>query len=1422
MRHVMRQGVTARKIVLVALVALAAGLAFSPVCAFAGLRYPLVRQLTGFPAARFGSVGSVAVDEKTGQTLVGDWGSGVVEVFGSTGNRVVSWNGSAVTNSPGTPSGSFGGGFVSVAVNNTTGDIYIVDTNEAVVDILSGTGEYLGRLTGATFSRPAGIAVDQATGDIYVGDLEQSVVDVFDAEGKYHSQLSGHAPEGPFGIAVDAATGKVLVADSFSKSIDVFDAATGAYETTWNGSAASNPPGAPAGNFGTGIVTVAANNSNGHVYVATNSSSPAVDELDGSGGYVGQITGAPFTSNSFLLGIAVEQSTGDIYVGDPGESTPEGVLDIFAPGVFIPEVSTESASNIGETGATLKGEVNPSGVPLTSCEFEYGTSTSYGHKVACSQTVAQIGSGAVPVRVSGEASDLEMDATYHYRLVASNANGTEYGSDKFFVPTSEPFGFQTTGPNRFSVTVSNSEVPGGWQDPYGRSPLVANPNDLDTQAGSHPFAMTVNFRLKTNPLVELTGEEYAKDIAVNLPAGFSGSIVSVPQCPMYDLDNENVGCPTSSQVGVVVVWATSVGSRQGEGVKGLLAPVYNMVPSDGGTAELSFPVIAIAQPIIVKDRTDGDYGLISMTRNISQVIPFDGLTFTLWGVPADPRHDPERFLPSQGAAGGSLSSLGNPRRPGNAAGNQNADWGEPLPDGATPSGFLTNPTRCGGAIFASIVGDSWQNPGGFDPVNGRPDVSDPKWVTDTTPMYPSVTGCNKLKFNPSITVTPDTSKANSPSGYAIDLHVPQSSNPNDLATPALDNAVATLPQGLAINPGAADGLQACTSNPADPPGSPGNEIGLGSEAEPACPAASQVGSVELKTPLLPDILYGQVYLSSEHSGSTYGVFIVIRGDGLLVKLHSSVFANPVTGQLTASFLNNPELPFSDFTLHFYGGPRAVFDNPTTCGMASTTTDLTSWASEPGGLGDATPSSSFGVSFDGNGGACPAPQPFAPLFTAGTTSIQAGGFSPLTVTFSRPDEDQLVNHVQVTTPPGLLGTLRNVPLCPEPQASQGTCSSASQIGHVIVGVGSGAAPLYLPIPGQPEQPVYVTGPYRGAPFGLTFVIPAVAGPYNLGTVVVRAAINVDPTTAALTVTSDPLPTIIAGIPVQVKTVNVVIDRPDFVFNPTSCAPMSVDGSVTSLQGSTASLSSSFQVTGCGDLSFKPEFKLSTSGHTSRARGASLDARLSFAKDALGKQANIARVKVDLPKQLPSRLTTLQKACPAATFQANAAGCPAGSVVGVAKAITPTLPDVLTGPVYFVSHGGQAFPDLVIVLQGNGVRVDLTGTTFISKAGITSSTFKTVPDVPVNTFELYLPQGPDSALAANGNLCKNTLRMPTTFTAQNGITIHQSTPIRVTGCGAKASRAHKARKAARRAHGARHNNRGRRARRTTAGAGSGRGQ
>jgi hypothetical protein len=555
--------------------------------------------------------------------------------------------------------------------------------------------------------------------------------------------------------------------------------------------------------------------------------------------------------------------------------------------------------------------------------------------------------------------------------------------------------------------------------------------------------------------------------------------------------------------------------------------------------------------------------------------------------------------------------------------------------------------------------------------------------------------------------------------------------------------------------------------------------------------------VEIETPLLTDHLKGSVYLAEQDNnpfGSLLALYVTAAADGVSIKVAGKVEADPRTGQLTTTFENTPQLSFSDFKLDFFGGPRAPLVTPSSCGTYTTTSSLTPWSAPQSGLA-ATPSYSFQI-LSGTGGApCAAPG-FTPSFTAGTTNNQAGGFSPFTLTMSRNDGEQNLGTVSTRMPPGLVGMLSKVPLCGEPQASAGTCPTASQIGHVTVGVGTGPYPLQTPEPGKPEDPVFLTGPYKGAPFGLSIVVPAEAGPFNLDEngkpVVVRATINVDPSTAQITVTSDPLPQILQGIPLQIRTVNVSIDKGGFIFNPTSCEPQSVAGTLTSTQGATAGVSSGFQATNCAVLKFAPKFAASTKATTSKANGASLTVKLTYPSTPQGTEANIARVKVDLPKQLPSRLTTLQKACTAAQFEANPAGCPAASVVGHAKAITPILPVPLEGPAYFVSHGSEAFPSLIVVLQGYGVTVDLVGSTFISNAGITSSTFKTVPDVPVGSFELTLPQGKYSALASNlpaadkGSLCGQTLKMPTAFVAQNGAEIHESTAIGVTGC-AKARKA-----------------------------------
>ena len=470
--------------------------------------------------------------------------------------------------------------------------------------------------------------------------------------------------------------------------------------------------------------------------------------------------------------------------------------------------------------------------------------------------------------------------------------------------------------------------------------------------------------------------------------------------------------------------------------------------------------------------------------------------------------------------------------------------------------------------------------------------------------------------------------------------------------------------------------------------------------------------------------------------------------------------------MTATFDENPQLPFSDLKLRFYEGPRAALITPPTCGNHVPDVRLTGWNGATV-LPSVTP---FPIV-----SGCEAPG-FSPSFVAGTTNNPAGSFASFVTTVTLPDGDQPIDAVTVKTPPGLLGMLSQVPLCTEAQAAQTACPAASLIGHVTAVAGPGPDPVTVS-GGQ----VFLTGPYKGAPFGLLIVVPAVAGPFNLGNVAVRATINADPHTAQITITTDPLPTILQGIPLDIRAANVTIDRPNFIFNPTSCAPLSSSATIASSQGASVLLSSRFQAADCASLAFKPKFTVSTQAHASHTKGASLHVKLALTPG----QANIAKVAVKLPVQLPSRLTTLRLACVAAVFEANPANCPAGSIVGTAKGLTPVLPVPVSGPAYLVSHGGEAFPDLVVVLQGDGVRLDLVGNTSIAH-GITSSTFASVPDAPVSTFELNLPEGPHSVLGpnlpakANGNFCSTKLVMPTTITAQNGAQVVQSTKIAVTGC------------------------------------------
>ncbi len=890
-----------------------------------------------------------------------------------------------------------------------------------------------------------------------------------------------------------------------------------------------------------------------------------------------------------------------------------------------------------------------------------------------------------------------------------------------------------------------------------------------------------------------------RTIVVNLPAGFDASDTAVPTCTdaqLLGIAGLNTGipqCPISSQVGQITIDLRSVGAGPPEEAT---LPIYNMeVTSFGLTAQLGFKTADFTQVLDVGVRP-GDEGLTITSPDISKVAEPRKISVTVWAIPAAHEHDAQR--------GETCGTLGE--HPPVCK----EEFGAPQSANIQVKPFLSNPTSCG-PFTASMEADSWEEP--FDFSQASDDEVGP------------IGECERVPFEPSIEVDPSARAAESPTGLDVSLVVPQTwENPNSISTANLKDATVALPEGITANPSLAAGLGACTpaQYAAESSGSP---PGAG------CPAESKIGSIEIETPLLSEKLPGAIYIATpydnpfgepEHLGGSLLALYVVAKDpekGILIKVAGKIAPNPITGQLVTTFLNNPQQPFSKFTLKFRPGATAPLVSPPACGAYTTQAALTPWSAP---LEPKLVSSSFETTQGVHEGPCPSGgvPPFKPQVISGTQNNAASTYSPFYLRIVREDGEQELTRFSTTLPPGLTGNLSGIPFCPDAsiqlakaetgaqEEAEPSCPAASEIGHTIVEVGVGS--VLAQTPGK----VYLAGPYNGAPLSVVSITAAKVGPFDLGTVVIRFALNINPTTAQVEVSangSDPIPHIIKGIVVHVRDIRVYMDREKFIINPTNCSPLSITDTIDGAGADPTNpadqvpvgVSTPFEAADCSSLAFKPGFKVSTSGRTSKANGASLSVKLTI-PGALGTQANIAKVKVELPKALPSRLTTLRKACLAATFEANPADCPAESIVGHATALTPIVPVPLTGPAYFVSHGGEAFPSLIIVLQGYGITVDLVGSTFINeKTGITSSTFKTVPDVPVGTFELTLPQGPFSALAANRNLCTGkALTMPTEFLAQNGAEIRQSTKIAVTGCPkhrAKAKR--KARKAGRRGHAGR---------------------
>jgi hypothetical protein len=850
---------------------------------------------------------------------------------------------------------------------------------------------------------------------------------------------------------------------------------------------------------------------------------------------------------------------------------------------------------------------------------------------------------------------------------------------------------------------------------------AASPStDIFTQAGGHPNFGVTEFKLnrvEAEPGL-FVPQGSLKDVRIDVAPGTSTNPEAVTKCSVADFTSTEVepvkhiflapNCPESSVIGEnQVTTVVEFPEKSGKFIDApLVGKVYNLEQPTGLSSYFGVALEVSAGPpaLFVHTFIEGHVEWASDYHDLFEI---------------------KNITP--GLLESRLTFFGN----------------------IGSGGFLTNPTSCTGAGPQTTTG--WHG----ESYEGQ--------TAPSSYVALATEGCGLVPFAPTFSLAPETKQSDQPTGMTAVVALPHNSNPAELDSSQLKTASVTLPEGMTLNPSAAQGLEACT--PA--------QIGIHTRIPVSCPKKSEIGSVTLNVPGLPaESLKGSLYLGGPVSGPIEKPPYVVYMDaesaqyGFSVRLKGEVIPNETTGRVTAVFAENPEQPFSSLILSFKGGALAPIANPLVCGPTVTEANFAPYTGTANVLPAVAP---FTVDSNNAGGACPSPLPFA--LTQSTSSVPTTGGAGTNFTFNlgRGDGQQYLSKVSAVLPAGLVGKIPAVPLCTEPQASLGTCSSASQLGTALTTVGSGPTPV------QFSGPVYLTGPYGGAPYGMTTVINAAVGPFSLGNVIVRSRLEVDPFTARITVSSE-LPTIHAGIPLRMKGLSIAINRQGFLVNPTNCGALTTNTTLASTFGATQALSTPFQATSCSSLAFKPKFSASSNGKTSRANGAALNAKISYPS---GSQSNIKSVIVTVPKQLPSRLSTLKNACREAVFNANPYACPSNSKVGGATVTTPALPAKLTGPAYFVSHGGAAFPDLDFVLSGNGITIILVGNTNIQK-GVTTTKFAALPDVPVSSFEENLPTGKNSAVTANGNLCKQALVMPTTITAQNGKVIKQNTAISVSGC------------------------------------------
>ena len=815
------------------------------------------------------------------------------------------------------------------------------------------------------------------------------------------------------------------------------------------------------------------------------------------------------------------------------------------------------------------------------------------------------------------------------------------------------------------------------------------------QAGAHAEANTT-FELKT----DAGGSPFAatRDAAVELPPGLLGNVGAFPVCTASQFEQE--GCPIDTQVGIVNVSAYLLGT--------FTEPLFNLSPGSDSVARLGFYAQFLPNVINVRVRSESDYGVTASSEGILSVNPLIAASVTVWAVPADPIHDPQRITVKE-------------------AGNGEGPAGGGRASGLNPEPLMRNPTSCGSPLSLRFETASYPAPD--DPASAEAALG-------------TISGCGKLGFAPTLSLLPTSHEANAPSGAEIHFQLPQNEAVNGLATSDIREASVVLPAGMTLAPGAAAGLEACSAE----------EAGYRSRRAAACPDASKLGSAEIDVAALSRPLHGALYLRTPAPGNLFRVWLAADDLGLHMALPLELNVDQATGQISATFTDLPQAPVRDAKISLFGGAHAALATPATCGSYATRYSIGPWSGTPSVEGTAS------MKIDGG---CEGGR-FDPKLVAGSVDSAAGSYSPFVFELTRRSNEQNVAGLDVAMPPGVLAKLAGVTVCPDAATDTGACPATSQIGTVTLALGPGSSPLWIPQPGKAPTATYLGGPYKGAPYSLIVVTRAQAGPFDLGTIVTRAAIHVDPETARVTIKSDPLPQFLEGVPISYRTVHVDIDRPRFTINPTNCAEESTRATVTSNMGAVASPTSRFQVSGCRESGFKPRLVLKLNGGHRRGDNPALRAVL---RPRPG-DANSSRISVALPHSEFLDQAHIRTVCTRVQFAAdagNGARCPAGSVYGHVRAWTPLLSDPLEGPI-FLRSSNHPLPDLVLALHGQ-IEINVAGRIDSVNGGI-RSTFDFLPDAPISKVVVNLQGGRRGLLQNSRNTCANEHRATVKLLGYNG--------------------------------------------------------